>query len=42
VSLDQAGGDERSNLQPLCHECHADTSPAELGAQRKPVLGVDG
>ena len=42
VPLHQGGGDERSNLQPLCHDCHADKSAAERGAQRKPVIGVDG
>jgi 5-methylcytosine-specific restriction protein A len=42
LPLHQGGGDERSNLQPLCHDCHADKSAAERGARRKPVIGVDG
>ncbi len=42
VPLQQGGTDEVSNLQPLCHDCHATKSAAERGAHRKPVIGVDG
>jgi len=42
LPLHQGGGDELSNLQPLCHDCHADKSAAERGARRKPLIGVDG
>ena len=42
VPLHLGGGNERSNLQPLCHDCHTDKSAAERGARRKLLIGVDG
>ncbi|NBW47372.1 MAG: HNH endonuclease [Betaproteobacteria bacterium] len=42
VPLQQGGSDAISNLQPLCHDCHAAKSAVERGAQRKPAIGVDG
>ena len=42
VPLQQGGADAISNLQPLCHDCHATKSAAERGAQRKAAIGVDG
>ena len=42
VPLQQGGTDAISNLQPLCHDCHATKSAAERGARRKPVIGIDG
>lgn len=42
VPLQAGGSDAPSNLQPLCHDCHATKSAAERGARRKPVIGVDG
>ena len=42
VPLQHGGTDDVGNLQPLCHDCHANKSVAERGAQRKPTIGVDG
>ena len=40
--LHRGGSDELSNLQPLCHDCHATKSAGERGAHRRPVIDVDG
>lgn len=42
VPLKRGGSNEISNLQPLCHDCHAHKSAAERGATRRTTFGVDG
>ena len=40
--LHHGGTDERSNLQPLCAECHEQKTRAELGYEEREVVGLDG
>lgn len=40
--LHAGGTDARENLQALCASCHADKSAAELGHERREVVGLDG
>lgn len=40
--LHAGGTDARENLQSLCASCHADKSAAELGHERREVVGLDG
>lgn len=40
--LHLGGTDERSNLQPLCAECHEQKTRAELGYEEREVVGLDG
>ena len=42
LPLHRGGGDASDNLQPLCHDCHADKSAAERGARRRAATGPDG
>jgi 5-methylcytosine-specific restriction protein A len=41
-ALQHGGTDADSNLELLCHDCHADKTAAEDGKRRKPVIGLDG
>ena len=38
----KGGGDEESNLQPLCSDCHRKKSLADKGYKAKAPIGVDG
>jgi 5-methylcytosine-specific restriction protein A len=42
VPLSKGGTNAAGNLQPLCGDCHAAKTAADLGHQAKPQVGVDG
>ncbi|MBK9427248.1 MAG: HNH endonuclease [Gammaproteobacteria bacterium] len=42
VPLFRGGTDDPSNLQPLCAQCHADKSRADIGLRARSRSGVDG
>ena len=40
--LHKGGTDDSSNLQGLCHPCHADKTAAEQGYKVRVQIGADG
>lgn len=42
VPVSKGGGNEESNLQLLCSECHATKTISDLGYKPKPIIGIDG
>lgn len=40
--LEDGGTDDDSNLQGLCHDCHADKTTEERGYTRRAEIGADG
>lgn len=40
--LFQGGSNDMSNLETLCHECHAKKTAEEQGCKRRPAIGADG
>ena len=42
VPLSKGGSNDKSNLRPMCGDCHAAKTAADMGHQVKPQYGVDG
>lgn len=42
LQLADGGTDDHSNLQSICHNCHADKTARENGKKRKAETGIDG
>lgn len=42
IPLAKGGTDDRSNLQGLCAEHHADKTASDEGKQRRQQIGLDG
>ena len=42
VALVNGGTNDYSNLESLCHDCHAEKTDADLGRKPRVTIGLDG
>ena len=42
MPLYKGGTDDDANLQPLCHDCHANKTRADKGHRHRAQIGSDG